>query len=93
MSSPIRREADLARLAAREHRLSLVMQILSAREAEYRRARQPTPRGLRQSIAQFGGQLGDVHRRQAELGAERRTSQPSGRSARFDRAASGTTVP
>jgi hypothetical protein len=34
MSTPIRRELDLARLAARERRLRLVMQILSSRQAE-----------------------------------------------------------
>jgi hypothetical protein len=68
----IRRELDLATLAARERRLRLVIQILSARGAEYRDARQPTPDGLRQSIGNFGQQLGDVRRRQADLTAELR---------------------
>ena len=62
MSSPIRREADLSRLAARERRLRLVMQILSGRGADYRRSRQPTPPGLRQSIADVDEQLGEVDR-------------------------------
>lgn len=72
MSTPIRRELDLARLAARERRLRLVMDILGARDAEHQRAREPTPPGLRQSIADFGEQLGDVRRRQAELLREQR---------------------
>jgi hypothetical protein len=69
---PIRRERDLAMLATRERRLRLVIQILNARSSEYRDARQPTPPRLRQSIADFGQQLGDVRQRQADLAAEPR---------------------
>jgi hypothetical protein len=77
---PIRRELDLATLAARERRLRLVIQILNARDADYRDAHQPTPAGLRQSIADFGQQLGDVRRRQADLVANppaQRAQRPS----------------
>ena len=71
MSTPIRRELELARLAARERRLRLVIQILNVRRAEHQRASEPTPPGLRHSIADFGTQLSEVHRRQADLGGRR----------------------
>ena len=71
MSHPIRRELDLARLTERERRLRLVMQILSARQAESERAGLSAPAGLRQSISDFGQQLRDVHHRQVELGCPR----------------------
>jgi hypothetical protein len=81
MHHPIRRELDLARLAARERRLRLVMQILSARQADNERAGARAPAGLRQSLADFGQQLRDVHRRQAEL----KPSREPGASASGDR--------
>jgi hypothetical protein len=81
MRDPIRRELDLARLAARERRLRLVMQILDARQAETDREGVSAP-GLRQSIADFGQQLGDVRRRQAEL---KRPSAPAERRAQAAR--------
>ena len=67
MDQPIRRELDLARLAARERRLRLVMEILGARQAESERAGSSAPAALRQSISDFGQQLRDVHRHQASL--------------------------
>ena len=82
MHHPIRRELDLARLAARERRLRLVMQILSARQADNERAGAKAPAGLRQSLADFGQQLRDVHRRQAELKPSR---EPARQSASGDR--------
>ena len=66
MSTPTRRELDLARLAARERRLGLVLEILNGRRAEYRGSTGSAPAGLRESIADFGEQLGEVRRRQAE---------------------------
>jgi len=92
MNHPLRRELDLAGLAARERRLRLVMQILSARQAESEWAGVPAPAGLRQSISDFGRQLGDVHRRQAELNgppapAERHERAAGGRTDRFARRA------
>jgi hypothetical protein len=85
---PIRRELDLAMLAARERRLRLVIQILNARDAEYRAVNEPTPAGLRQSIADFGQQLGDVRRRQVGLrphppAARRERAAPARRNGRF----------
>lgn len=71
MSTPIRRELELARLAARERRLRRVIEILSGRRAEHQRASEPTPPGLRHSIADFGAQLSEVHRRQAGFGERR----------------------
>jgi hypothetical protein len=82
MSSPIRRDLDLARLAARERRLRLVMQILKGREVEYHRAQQPTPPALRQSIAGFGAQLGETARQHAELRSDRRPPLTDSRGAR-----------
>jgi hypothetical protein len=43
------------------------MQILSGRQAQYRRSRQPTPPDLQQSLADLREQLGDVHRDQVDL--------------------------
>lgn len=92
MSDSIRRELDLARLAARERRLRLVMQILGARHAETERAGVSAPDGLRHSISDFGQQLRDVHRRQADLdrlqGGKDRAAQADGeRTDRFARRA------
>jgi hypothetical protein len=75
MSSPIRRELDLAWLAAREQRLRLVIEILRARDAGDEGAGRPTRPGLRQSMADLGTQLGDVRRRGAELASERRPAR------------------
>jgi hypothetical protein len=88
MHHPIRRELDFARLAARERRLRLVMQILGARNAEYERTGVLAPAGLRDSIADFGRQLRDVHGRQSELAgphepAQRPARPPAERTNRF----------
>jgi hypothetical protein len=74
--SPIRRERDPAIAARTERRLRLVIQILNARDAGYRKAHQPTPAGLRQSIADFGQQLGEVQRRQTDLAPEPEPARP-----------------
>ena len=84
MNTSICRDLDLARLAARERRLRLVMETLSAREADYRRNGTPALAGLRHSIADFGGQLREIHRQQAQLGREESATQ--GR--RFERTSS-----
>lgn len=86
MHHPIRREFDIARLAARERRLRLVMQILGARKAEYDRTGVLAPPGLRHSIADFGQQLRDVHTRQAEVKSPPEPAQqPAERTNRFAR--------
>jgi hypothetical protein len=61
------------------------MQILSGREVAYRRSRQPTPPALRQSIADLGARLGEVHHDQAQLTSERRPSPQGIRPSRFHR--------
>lgn len=76
MDTSIRRELDVLRLRARERKLRMVMEILGGREAEYRRAQQPTPPGLRQSIADFGHQLSDVRRRRADLDRKQQPQAP-----------------
>lgn len=71
MSRPVRRDLELARLAARERRLRLVIQLLGDRRVETERGGGKAPAELRQSIADFGAQLQDVRRRHAELDAGR----------------------
>jgi len=67
MGHSLRREADMARLRARENKLRLVMEMLGNRQLENERRGDPAPPGLQRAIADFGAQLHDVHRRQAAL--------------------------